>query len=142
MLFDKKGLFEIDAALAGTGTTIVFADVVDTGDAGLALGVGEPVSVGAIVTTVPSTLTVGITSQLAVTHCATVGGTYTSLVNGPAVEAADLVLGKIQKVVIPTGALRYLKLSSINVASSFFICIYYYNWIFFCNITSWTDYCN
>ena len=122
MIFDSKLMFnartsgeDVPMELVGTGTTIVFTDIVDLKDEHVLRG--KPAFVGIRMVEVASTVTGGITCQFSITHCATVGGSYTQCGLSAIYESAVLVAGKEIKVPITEDLHRFVKCSSINVGA-------------------------
>ncbi len=120
MIFDSKLMFnartsgvDVPMALAGSTETIVFTDIVDLkGEHTLK---GKPAFVGIRMVVVASTVTPGITCQFSITHCATVGGTYTQCGLSAVYEVAVLLPGVEIKVPITEDLHRFVKCSVIDV---------------------------
>ncbi|MDA3886149.1 MAG: hypothetical protein PF638_11205 [Candidatus Delongbacteria bacterium] len=122
MIFDSKLMFnartsgeDVPMELAGTGTTVVFTDIVDLKGAHTLKG--KPAFVGIRMVKVASTVTAGITCQFSITHCATVDGTYTQCGLSAVYESAVLVPGFEIKVPLSEGILEFVKCSTINVGA-------------------------
>lgn len=122
MIFDSKLMFnartagvDVPMELAGTDTTIVFTDIVDLKDEHTLEG--KPAFVGVRIVKVASTVTAGITCQFSITHCATVGGTYTAAGLSAVYETAILLPGVEIKVPVSEGLHRFVKCSTINVGA-------------------------
>ena len=120
MIFDSKLMFsartsgvDVPMALAGSTETIVFTDIVDLkGEHTLK---GKPAFVGIRMVVVASTVTAGITCQFSITHCATVGGTYTQCGLSAVYEVAVLLSGVEIKVPITEDLHKFVKCSVIDV---------------------------
>ena len=106
MIFDSKAWFKEDVDAYATG---VIGDRVDLGNAGLDIGVGEPVYVGIQV----GTTYAGLTSIIFnLQHCATLGGTYATLVSTKSYTLAEMKAGKVIKLPVPEGCMQFTRLSA------------------------------
>jgi len=112
MIFDVKLMFtqddvdtpDMDIVAAG-----VVGDILDLNDSGLSLEDGEIAFIGIVVT---EALAGASTCVFTVESCATVGGSYTTVVASKAYTAAELIIGKEIKIPIPEGCNQFVRLST------------------------------
>jgi len=116
MIFDSKTMFnartagvDVPFVLTASTATLLFTDIVDL--KGAHKNMGKPLQVGIRVVKAPTTVTAGITAQFLVTHCATVGGTYTSCGQSAIIESALLIPGLEIKIACSEDVLEFVHLS-------------------------------
>ncbi|MCK4825249.1 hypothetical protein KA005_56395 [bacterium] len=117
MIFDVKLVFNADKNvgedLAGTDTTVIFADIVDLGGAGQKFK-GKPLYAGIQIVAPPSA---GTSVKFTITTCATVGGSYVAAGESAVYPIADLTKGKEIKIPVPEDSLEFFKCSAVNVGA-------------------------
>ena len=119
MIFDSKTMFnartdsvDVPMAMVGTDTTIVFTDIVDL--KGEQTAQGKQNVVGVKIVAAPSA---GTSQQFSITHCDTVGGSYTQCGVSKVYPIAELKAGLEIKIPVSETLLEFVKCSTINVGA-------------------------